>query len=111
MEGPLTVNVKPLSFAIPDFGTIYVTGAVTAVALGDTPKFFGEKDAIADLTNAQVFIQKVDGEVPFFLDAGAYSVPTVGVPYTTAGNTNTFTFGALPIGFIKWASQRRLLAR
>jgi Putative beta-barrel porin-2, OmpL-like. bbp2 len=103
MEGPLTTNVKPLSFAIPDFGTIYVTGAVTAVALGDTPKFFGEKDAIADITNAQVFIQKVDGEFQFFLDAGTYSFPTVGVPYTTSGNTNALTFGPVPMAFVKWA--------
>jgi Putative beta-barrel porin-2, OmpL-like. bbp2 len=103
MEGPLTVNVKPLSFAIPDFGTIYVSGAVTAIAFGDTPKFFGEKDAIADISNAQVFIQKVDGEFQFFLDAGAYSFPTVGVPYTNVSNTMSATFGGLPIGFVKWA--------
>jgi hypothetical protein len=103
MEGPLTVNVKPESFAIPDFGTIYVSGAVTAIALTDTPKFAGEKDAISDISNAQVFIQKVDGEFQFFVDVGAYSFPTVGVPYTTAGNTNSATFGALPIGFVKWA--------
>jgi hypothetical protein len=103
MEGPLTTNVKPLSFAIPDFGTIYVTGAVTAIALGDTPKFFGEKDAISDISNAQVFIQKVDGEFQFFLDAGVYSFPTVGVPYTTSGNTNALTFGPVPMAFVKWA--------
>src|SRR5580704_4752607 len=43
MEGPLTVNLKPESFDIPDFGKIYVSGALTAIALGDTPPFFGEK--------------------------------------------------------------------
>jgi hypothetical protein len=103
MEGPLAVDVKPLSFDIPDFGKIYVTGAVTAIAFGDSPKFAGEKDAITDLSNAQVFVQKVDGEFQFFLDAGTYSFPTVGVPYTTSGNTNSATFGALPMAFVKWA--------
>jgi hypothetical protein len=103
MEGPLAVNVKPESFAIPDFGTIYVSGAVTAIALADSPKFYGEKSAISDISNAQVFVQKVDGDFQFFVDVGAYSFPTVGVPYTTAGNTNSYTFGALPIGFVKWA--------
>jgi hypothetical protein len=103
MEGPLTVNVKPESFDIPDFGKIYVSGAVTAIALGDTPKFFGQKDAYADMSNAQVFIQKVDGAAQFFVDAGAYSFPTVGVPYATAGNVNSATFGALPIAFVKYA--------
>jgi hypothetical protein len=103
MEGPLAVNLKPESFDIPDFGKIYVSGAVTAIALADTPTFFGEKSAIADVSNAQIFIQKVDGAFQFFADAGAYSFPTVGVPYTTASNTMSATFGALPIGFVKYA--------
>ncbi len=103
MEGPLAVNLKPESFDIPDFGKIYVSGAVTGIALADTPRFFGEKSAIADVSNAQVFVQKVDGAFQFFLDAGAYSFPTVGVPYTTASNTMSATFGALPIAFVKYA--------
>src|ERR1700684_489706 len=70
MEGPLAINVKPESFDIPDFGKIYVSGAVTAIALADTPTFLGEKSGIADLSNAQVFVQKVDGAFQFFLDAG-----------------------------------------
>jgi hypothetical protein len=104
MEGPLAVNLKPESFDIPDFGKIYVSGAVTAIALSDTPRFYGEKSGIADISNAQVFVQKVDGAFQFFADAGAYSFPTIGVPYTTAGNTNSATFGALPLGFIKLVS-------
>jgi hypothetical protein len=103
MEGPLAVNLKPESFDIPDFGKIYVSGAVTAIALADTPVFFGEKDGYADLSNAQVFIQKVDGAFQFFLDAGTYSFPTVGVPYAYSGNTMSATFGALPIAFVKYA--------
>ncbi len=104
MEGPLTVNVKPLSFDVPDFGKIYVSGAVTAIALGDSPSFAGQKSGFADLSNAQVFIQKVDGAFQFFADAGTYSFPTVGVPYTRSGATNTALFGALPIGFLKYVN-------
>jgi len=52
MEGPLAVNVKPLSFDVPDFGKIYVSGAVTAIALGDSPSFAGQKSGFADLSNA-----------------------------------------------------------
>jgi hypothetical protein len=104
MEGPLTVNLKPESFDIPDFGKIYVSGALTAIALGDTPPFFGEKSAYADISNAQVFVQKVDGAFQFFIDAGAYSFPTVGVPYTEAGTTMSNTFGALPVAFLKYVN-------
>jgi hypothetical protein len=103
MEGPLAVNVKPESFDIPDFGKIYVSGALTGIALSDTPRFAGQKNGYADVSNAQVFVQKVDGTFQFFVDGGAYSFPTVGVPYTTAGNTMSATFGALPLGYIKIA--------
>jgi hypothetical protein len=103
MEGPLTVNLKPASFDIPDFGKIYVSGAVTGIALADTPDFYGEKDAVADVSNAQVFVQKVDGVFQFFALAGIYSFPTLGVPYTTSGNVVSQTYGALPEGFIKIA--------
>ena len=101
MEGPLSVNVKPESFDTP-LGKIYVSGAVTAIALADTPTFFGEKGGYADISNAQVFVQKVDGEFQFFLDAGSYSFPTVGVPYAYDGNTVSATYGALPVAFAKW---------
>ncbi len=98
----MTVNVKPESFDIPDFGKIYVSGAVTAIGLGDSPSFYGEKSAIGDLSNAQVFIQKVDGQFQFFADAGTYSFPTVGVPYFSSGNIVSWTYGALPVGFVKF---------
>jgi hypothetical protein len=104
MEGPLAVNLKPESFDVPDFGKIYVSGALTAIALADTPTFFGEKNAYGDISNAQIFVQKVDGAFQFFLDGGAYSFPTVGVPYSEAGTTMNNTFGALPVGFVKFVS-------
>lgn len=104
MEGPLSVNVKPESFDIPDFGKIYVSGALTAIAFADTPLFPGEKNGYADISNAQIFVQKVDGAFQFFIDAGAYSFPTVGVPYTEAGNTMSNTYGALPNAFVKLVS-------
>jgi hypothetical protein len=104
MEGPLAVNVKPESFDIPDFGKIYVSGALTAIGLADSPTFFGQKSVYGDLSNAQIFVQKVDGAFQFFLDGGTYSFPTVGVPYTESGATLNNTFGGLPIGFVKFVS-------
>jgi len=101
MEGPLTVNVKPESFAIPDFGTIYVSGAVTAIALADTPKFYGEKDAISDISNAQVFVQKVDGVFQFFGEFGGYSLPDLGAAYIRSGDVPNDFWGILPQGYVK----------
>jgi hypothetical protein len=102
MEGPLAVNVKPESFDIPDFGKIYVSGAVTAIGLVDSPAYVDYKGSYGDLSNAQVFVQKVDGAFQFFAQAGTYSFPTVGIPYIRSGETLSNTFGALPQGFVKY---------
>jgi hypothetical protein len=103
MEGPLTVNVKPESFDIPDFGKIYVSGAVTGLGLSEDSLFPGDRRTLADVSNAQVFIQKVDGEFQFFVQAGVYSLPSLGAGYLTSGTATTNLYGALPQAFIKIA--------
>src|ERR1022692_1348110 len=103
MAGPLTVNLKPESFDIPDFGKIYVSGAVTGLALTEDYAFPGDRKELADVSNAQVFIQKVDGVFQFFIQAGVYSLPALGAPYLTAGNATNDFYGPLPQAFIKIA--------
>jgi len=103
MEGPLAVNVKPLSFDIPDFGKIYVSGVVSGLAFTENALFPGDRNSLADVDNAQVFVQKVDGEFQFFVQAGAYSLPSLGAGYLTAGNATTDLYGPLPQAFVKIA--------
>jgi len=103
MAGPLTVNLKPESFDIPDFGKIYVSGAVTGLALSEDYPFPGDRRDLADVSNAQVFVQKVDGVFQFFIQAGVYSLPALGAPYLTAGNATNDLYGPLPVAFIKIA--------
>ncbi len=103
MEGPLAVNVKPESFDIPDFGKIYVSGAVTGLAMTENNLFPGDRTSLADVSNAQVFVQKVDGEFQFFVQAGVYSLPALGAGYLTAGNATTDLYGPLPQAFVKFA--------
>jgi hypothetical protein len=108
MEGPLAVNVTPASFALPNgLGKIYVSGAVTAMAFTESPVFTGDKDATADFSNAQVFIQKVDGDWQFFLQAGEYSLPSLGAPYLSGPNA-TNLYGPLPQAFLKYAPNSAL---
>jgi hypothetical protein len=108
MEGPLTVNVTPESFTLPNgLGKIYVSGAVTAIGFTETPVSAGDKDATADISNAQVFIQKVDGEWQFFLQAGEYSIPVLGAGYLSGPNA-TNLYGPLPQAFLKYAPNSNL---
>jgi len=63
----------------------------------------GDKYTQADITNGQVFVQKVDGLVQFFVEGGAYSFPDLGAPYVRAGNATSAFFGGAPVWFVKLA--------
>jgi hypothetical protein len=96
--------VKPESFDIPDFGKIYVSGAVTGIGLYEDTLFSGDRRDLADVSNAQVFVQKVDGAFQFFIQAGVYSLPSLGAGYVTSGTETTNTYGPLPQAFVKFVS-------
>jgi hypothetical protein len=95
--------VKPESFDIPDFGKIYVSGAISGLAFAENSLFPGDRHSLADVDNAQIFVQKVDGEFQFFLQGGVYSLPSLGAGYLTAGNATTDLYGPLPVAFVKFA--------
>jgi len=103
MSGTLAGNTKPLKIDAGPLGGLYVTGALTGIGLWQNNTLPGDEDAQLDITNGQVVVQKVDGPIQFYAEAGAYSFPTVGSAYTRAGRTTGATFGGLPVWFLKWA--------
>ncbi len=104
--GPLTANPDPFNFATP-FGKIYVTGVLSGVAQTQTNvianPFDPDKTSLADLTNAQIFIQKVDGPIQFFAQFGAYSLPSLGLPYYTSLHATHDFFSYVPQAYLKIA--------
>jgi hypothetical protein len=101
MSAPLAANPDPSVVDAGPLGNIYVTGAVTGLGYIQNNRLGGDKKARADVANAQVFIQKTEGLVQFFIQAGGYSIPTIGVPYAEANDTTKSTFGVVPQAFIK----------
>lgn len=103
MVGPLAANPHPFSFD-PGFlgsGPVYVTGAISGLGLVQSNHFPTDHEFVPSLSNAQVFIQKTDGVVQYFVQAGAYTIPALGTPYfNTAKYTNDF-YGPVPVGFVK----------
>jgi len=108
MSASLSANTSPFSVELPDWfgdagGKIYVGGAVTGMAYVQSDAIHngvGSADTFLDLTNGQVFIQKTDGWLQFFVDAGAYSFPTVGYPYVDSVNAS-HAFGYVPVAYAK----------
>lgn len=106
MTGPLTANPDPFNFATP-FGKIYIGGVLSGLGQtennvifnGLTSKF--DKTSSVDLSNAQIFIQKVDGPIQFFAQFGAYSLPSLGLPYYTSLRATHDFFSYVPQAYLK----------
>ena len=108
MSATLAGNVKPLKIDAGAYGPIYVTGVLSGMGMYESNFvgsgiFSNEHRWMADLTNGQVVVQKVDGPIQFYAEGGAYSFPAVGVPYLRAGSATGDTFGGLPVWFLKYA--------
>ena len=54
-----------------------------------------------DLSNGQVFLQKTTGWWQFYLQAGAYNIPDLGVPFVSTADTVKNLYGPLPVGYLK----------
>ena len=103
MSGPLSPNQKPLGFDLGALGTVYTTGVVSGLAQWQNNASPGDQASQADVSNAQIFLNKTDGLVQFFLQAGAYSLPDIGVPYDRASHATNDFYGPLPQWFVKLA--------
>ena len=105
MAGPLAANPSPFNFDFgPTIGKIYLGGAVSGLAFwqDNALKVGADSQSRADLDNGQVFIQKVDGPIQFFVQAGIYSLPALGTPYfLNSHQTTENTYGWVPQAFIK----------
>lgn len=102
MTGPLAANMSPYSFDTKTpLGKIYVTGAASALAFTQDHPASTDKDSLADIDNAQLFVQNTSGPVQFFVQAGTYSMPSLGTPYLRSGKTPDKTYGFLPQGYLK----------
>ncbi len=102
MTGPLAANPNPMSIDTGVFGTWYVTGAVTGLAVAQDNAIPGDRRRQTDLGNGQVFIQKTSGPLQFFVQAGGYSLPSLGAGYLSASKTVSGFYGLVPQAFVKY---------
>ena len=83
------------------FGKLQVTGILSG--FGYVQDNHGSSDHLkyADVSNAQVFVQKTSGLVQYYLQGGAYNLPALGAPFLSTRDTVTDFYGAFPQGYIK----------
>ena len=102
LSGPISYNPKPLSV---DLGgsKIYVTGIASGYLGAQSNTTPGVANAFADVSNAQVIIQKPEGVFQFLVQAGLYSHETLGLPYARATTYTDATYGPVPQAWVKIA--------
>jgi hypothetical protein len=105
MTGPLQ-TASPFTFDAGPLGKLDVTGIVSGMGLLQGNHVAGDDTSQWDLSNGQVFIQKVTGWWQFYLQAGAYNIPALAAPFISTADTLGDFFGPVPVGYIKLAPSK-----
>jgi hypothetical protein len=100
MTPPLSANPAPFSFDVAG-SKIYVTGQLTGIGLTQDHPISGDKKSRADLSNAQIEVQKTDGVFQFYVQAGGYSLPSLGTPYVKFADLPDLTYHYVPAAYVK----------
>jgi Putative beta-barrel porin-2, OmpL-like. bbp2 len=104
MSSSLSANANPISVDTGPLGKIYFSGQFSALGLWQDNAAPGDNDkGKADISNAQIEVQKTDGVVQFYVQAGAYSLPSLGTPYVSSGRLTAKTYQYVPVAFLKIA--------
>ena len=101
MTAPLSTAAPPHTFSAGPFGTVAITGILSGMGLSQSNWIPGDKSTRWDLSNGQVFLQKTSGWFQFYLQAGAYNLPALGVSTVSTVNTITGLYGPLPLAYLK----------
>jgi hypothetical protein len=98
----LSANQRPARFDAGAAGPVYVTGALSGLVQSQSHRASSDHAREADVDNAQVFINKPDGMWQFFVQAGYYALPALGVPYVHATDATPHFFTPFPLAYLKF---------
>jgi hypothetical protein len=100
LTGPLQW-LPPAVFDAGPFGKLSVNGILTGYALGQNNSIPGDDTKQATLSNGEIFIQKAEGKVQYYIQAGVYTMPTLGVAFVNAQDTVKNFYGPVPVAYLK----------
>lgn len=100
ITGPVA-NLPPAVFDAGPLGKIDVNGVITGFGMWQGNHVPGDSNTQAALSNGQIFLQKTDGWFQFYVQAGAYTVPALGVPFLQTDKTLSELYGPVPVAFVK----------
>ncbi|WP_196812964.1 outer membrane beta-barrel protein [Cupriavidus sp. WS] len=98
-----TLSAAPVRIDAGALGPLYVGGVLSGLGLAQSHAVPADRSRQFDLGNAQVFVNKADGLLQFFVQAGYYSTPVLGVPYLRTSDATPALFSPLAQGYLKIA--------
>jgi hypothetical protein len=102
MTAPLAGNGSPTAYDLGPLGSkVYITGAISGLAYTQSNHITGDQSSQADLSNAQININKADGLVQYYVNAGLYSLPALGTGYIKATAYTPLTYDYVPMAYVK----------
>jgi hypothetical protein len=102
MSSSLAANANPFNVDAGPLGKIYFSGQFTGLATWQNYALPGDNDkGKADFSNAQIEVQKTDGVVQFYVQAGIYNFPSLGTAYVYSGRLTDETYKYVPVAFFK----------
>ena len=102
MSSSLANNGNPYSVDTGPLGKIWFSGQLTGLGSWENNPGFGDNEkGKTELSNAQIEIQKTDGVVQFYVQAGYYNFPSLGAPIFGTQRITDDTFKAVPVAFLK----------
>jgi putative OmpL-like beta-barrel porin-2 len=102
VSGPLQ-TASPFTFDAGPFGKLNLTGVLSGMGMVQGNWVPGDQPSHWDLSNGQIFIQKTTDWWQFYLQAGAYNLPALGVPFISTADTESDFYGVFPQGYLKLA--------
>ncbi len=93
----LALSPNPFRVAIPQFGEVQFHAIATGMGMSQTNPVAGNFNSVVDLSNAQLIAKKTSGLFQFYLQAGYYSIPSLGTTYQRASSQVKDSFGLLPL--------------
>lgn len=98
--GPLQLS-PPINFEAGRLGKLSLNGAVTGIGLFQNNAVPGNNPQEGAFSNAMLFLQKADGMFQFYLQVGAYDLPSLGTAFYSNATANSDLFGPVPVVFGK----------
>ena len=102
LSGPLSYNPEPISLDVAG-SKVYVTAIGSGYVGTQSNATPGVADSFADLSNAQVIVQKPEGTFQFLVQAGLYNQETLGAAFVKSTDYTSNSYGVVPQAWVKFA--------